>query len=86
MFNCQSEALNYNVSCRWLRAYVFAVLSAQVIDPRVDGALKTFYARNIFGGGHIHLFSEIIAMSHVCEIDNPIIGAVSGHLTAAERE
>lgn len=86
MFNCQSEALNYNVLRRSTQVFAFAVLSAQVIDPRVVGALKTFYARNIFGGGHIHFFSEIIAMSHVCEIDNPIIGAVSGHLTAAERE
>jgi len=85
VFNCQSEALNYNVSCRPLRAYVFAVLSVQVIDPRVVGALQTFYTRNIFGGGHIHLFSEIIAMRHVCAITNPTTQCHNGHLMLAER-
>ena len=85
MFNCQSEALNYNIS-RWpLRAYAFAVLSAQVIDPRVVGALQTFYARNIFGGGHIHLFSEITAMRHVCATTNPTTQCHYGHLMLAER-
>ena len=85
MFNCQSEALNYNVSCRPLRAYAFVVLSAQVIDPRVVGALWMFFARNIFGGGHIHVFSEITAMRHVCAVTNPTTQCHNGHLMLAER-
>lgn len=85
MFNCESKALNYNVSRRPLRAGAFAILSAQVIDPRVVGALQTFFARNIFGGGHIHLFSEITAMRHVCATTNPITQCHIGHLPLAER-
>ena len=85
MFNCQSEALNYNVFRRLLQAFAFAVLSVQVIDPRVVGALQTFYARNILGGGHIHVFSEIIAMRHVCAMTNPPTQCHNGHLMLAER-